>query len=550
MKLKSLIVVLLCIVVCSSCEQPPIEAYAVLPQPQEINYVQGFVKLKDKPMVVYSNELSNEALLLASYLKNDFAVEVTLEEGKDKGDVILLLDSTVLPDKKGGYVLEAAGSQITIKASTPEGVFNGVQTLRQIIKEREGRLTVQKALVTDYPAFSWRAFMLDEGRYFKGKEVVLNLLDRMAELKMNVFHWHLTDDQGWRIEIKKYPKLTEVGAFRDSSEINHFHSNVFDGKPHGGFYTQDDIKEVVDYAAKRHIMIVPEIEMPGHASAAIAAYPWLGSTDEKIKVPCTFGVKNSAFNVADPRTRTFLKDVLDEVMELFPSRIIHIGGDEVRQEQWNNSSEVRTFMKEKGINSAAELQMWFTNHIASYLKSKGRIMMGWNDITGDKLHGYQSEVTIEAGNQLSEDAVVQFWTGNHDLLRKAAKRGYKIVNSYFKYTYLNFNHDRITPGLEYDFEPIPLEKAYAFNPIPEGLTMQEQKQIIGIGCQMWGEWIPQVEDMYRMIYPYWAAHAETGWTDNKRKNYNRFVRSMDYFLTRWIDKNYINSHNIGIKQHQ
>lgn len=246
----------------------------------------------------------------------------------------------------------------------------------------------------------------------------------------------------------------------------------------------------------------------------------------------------------------FLKDVLDEVMELFPSRIIHIGGDEVRQEQWNNSSEVRTFMKEKGLNSAAELQMWFTNHIASYLKSKGRIMMGWNDITGDKLHGYQSEVTIEAGNQLSEDAVVQFWTGNHDLLRKAAKRGYKIVNSYFKYTYLNFNHDRITPGLEYDFEPIPLEKAYAFNPIPEGFTMQEQKQIIGIGCQMWGEWIPQVEDMYRMIYPYWAAHAETGWTDNKRKNYNRFVRSMDYFLTRWIDKNYINSHNIGIKQHQ
>ena len=251
MKIKSLIAVLLCIVVCSSCEQPPVEAYVVLPQPQEINYVQGFVKLKDKPTVAYSNELSNEALLLASYLKNDFAVEANLQEGKDKGDIVLSLDSTVLPDKKGGYALEAAGSRITIKAPAPEGVFNGVQTLRQIIKEREGRLTVQKALVTDYPAFSWRAFMLDEGRYFKGKEVVLNMLDRMAELKMNVFHWHLTDDQGWRIEIKKYPKLTEVGAFRDSSEINHFHSNVFDGKPHGGFYTQDDIKEVVDYAAKR-----------------------------------------------------------------------------------------------------------------------------------------------------------------------------------------------------------------------------------------------------------------------------------------------------------
>lgn len=401
MKLKSLIVVLLCIVVCSSCEQPPIEAYAVLPQPQEINYVQGFVKLKDKPMVVYSNKLSNEALLLASYLKNDFAVEVTLEEGKDKGDVILLLDSTVLPDKKGGYVLEAAGSRITIKASTPEGVFNGVQTLRQIIKEREGRLTVQKALVTDYPAFSWRAFMLDEGRYFKGKEVVLNLLDRMAELKMNVFHWHLTDDQGWRIEIKKYPKLTEVGAFRDSSEINHFHSNVFDGKPHGGFYTQDDIKEVVDYAAKRHIMIVPEIEMPGHASAAIASYPWLGTTGKQIKVPCNFGVHYNAYNVADPRVIQFQEDVLEEVIALFPSPVIHIGGDELRYNAWKESPMVRNYMKQNKITSPGGLQVFFTNNISNFLASKNRHMMGWNEITGAQVMIIkETEVVLHNSNWL------------------------------------------------------------------------------------------------------------------------------------------------------
>ena len=522
MKLKSLIVVLLCIVVCSSCEQPPIEAYAVLPQPQEINYVQGFVKLKDKPMVVYSNELSNEALLLASYLKNDFAVEVTLEEGKDKGDVILLLDSTVLPDKKGGYVLEAAGSRITIKASTPEGVFNGVQTLRQIIKEREGRLTVQKALVTDYPAFSWRAFMLDEGRYFKGKEVVLNLLDRMAELKMNVFHWHLTDDQGWRIEIKKYPKLTEVGAFRDSSEINHFHSNVFDGKPHGGFYTQDDIKEVVDYAAKRHIMIVPEIEMPGHASAAIASYPWLGTTGKQIKVPCNFGVHYNAYNVADPRVIQFQEDVLEEVIALFPSPVIHIGGDELRYNAWKESPMVRNYMKQNKITSPGGLQVFFTNNISNFLASKNRHMMGWNEITGAQVNDYQRDGSGASQQQLAPGTIVHFWKGEPELIKETIEKGYDIVNSYHIYTYL-----------DYDYESIPLQKSYEFNPIPEGLTEAQQSKVLGIGCQMWGEFIPTVESMNKKIYPRLAAYAEVGWTNPSNKDFDRFRNSLNSFIGHW-----------------
>lgn len=522
MKLKSLIVVLLCIVVCSSCEQPPIEAYAVLPQPQEINYVQGFVKLKDKPMVVYSNELSNEALLLASYLKNDFAVEVTLEEGKDKGDVILLLDSTVLPDKKGGYVLEAAGSRITIKASTPEGVFNGVQTLRQIIKEREGRLTVQKALVTDYPAFSWRAFMLDEGRYFKGKEVVLNLLDRMAELKMNVFHWHLTDDQGWRIEIKKYPKLTEVGAFRDSSEINHFHSNVFDGKPHGGFYTQDDIKEVVDYAAKRHIMIVPEIEMPGHASAAIASYPWLGTTGKQIKVPCNFGVHYNAYNVADPRVIQFQEDVLEEVIALFPSPVIHIGRDELRYNAWKESPMVRNYMKQNKITSPGGLQVFFTNNISNFLASKNRHMMGWNEITGAQVNDYQRDGSGASQQQLAPGTIVHFWKGEPELIKETIEKGYDIVNSYHIYTYL-----------DYDYESIPLQKSYEFNPIPEGLTEAQQSKVFGIGCQMWGEFIPTVESMNKKIYPRLAAYAEVGWTNPSNKDFDRFRNSLNSFIGHW-----------------
>ena len=176
-------------------------------------------------------------------------------------------------------------------------------------------------------------------------------------------------------------------------------------------------------------------------------------------------------------------------------------------------------------------------------------MMGWNDITGDKLHGFQSEVNVSSDYQLSSDAVVQFWTGDLDLLTKAAKRGYEIVNSLHEYTYLNYNHDKITPGLEYSFAPISLEKAYSFSPIPKDFPTELRKQIIGLGCQMWGEWIPQVNDMYKMVYPYWAAHAETGWTNKDRKDYNRFEHSMDYFLTRWIDKKYIDNNNFGIGQH-
>lgn len=334
--LISLFLVLLC-----ACQAPPVEEYAVIPQPQEISYTPGFFKMGGDPAISYSGDLNNEAQLLQAVLSSDFSVEATLKDS-GKGDINLMLDPTVLPDKPEGYQLEVTSGKINIKANSSAGILNGVQTLRQIIKEKDGKYLVQRAEVTDYPAFSWRAFMLDEGRYFKGKEVVKDLLDEMAGLKMNVFHWHLTNDQGWRIEIKKYPKLTEIGAFRDSSEINHFGSDVYDGKPHGGFYTQEDIKEIVDYAAKRHITIVPEVSMPGHASAAIASYPWLGTSGKQIKVPGKFGVHYDVLNVSDPRVMEFLDDVTNEVIALFPSPVFHIGGDEVKYNQWKESPAIRS----------------------------------------------------------------------------------------------------------------------------------------------------------------------------------------------------------------
>ena len=521
--MKSSLLISLCLVFLCSCQELPIEEYAVIPQPAEIAYSSGFVKLKSQTVVAYPLELANEAQLLQSYLSSDFSVGAVLNEGGGKADITLQLDPTVLPDKKEGYVLDAISGKVMIKANSPAGILNGVQTLRQVIKEKDGKLMVQKAIVTDYPAFSWRAFMLDEGRYFKGKEVVKQLLDEMADLKMNVFHWHLTNDQGWRIEIKKYPKLTEIGAFRDSSEINHFGSDVYDGKRHGGFYTQEDLKEIVDYAAKRHITIIPEVSMPGHASAAIASYPWLGTSGKQIKVPGKFGVHYEVFNVADPDVMKFLDEVTDEVIAIFPGSVFHIGGDEVKYDQWKNSPAIRAYMTKHNLKTPAELQVYFTNEISNMLAAKGKRMMGWNEITGDKLHEYQSDADTEGVKQeLASGTIVHFWKGDTALIRKTIEKGYDVVNSYHEYTYL-----------DYSYESIPMEKAYSFNPVPEGLTDDQKSKVLGLGCQMWGEFIPTVESMNLKVYPRLAAYAETGWTDASNKDYQRFLDKLNSFLQKW-----------------
>lgn len=511
---------------------------SIIPYPNSVVTYPGSYKF-EYCSLSFNKELKNEAVYLKNVLKEDFGMNSVFS--KKRGNICMILSPQF--ENAEGYRLQIDKEGVCIYASSPQGIFYGIQTLRQVLRMQHNELCAGYLTIDDEPAFRWRAFMLDDARAFKGVKVVKQLLDEMAILKMNTFHWHLTEDQGWRIEIKKYPKLTEVGATRDSTQLNWYESTTFDGVPLTGFYTQKEIKEIVKYAADRHITIIPEIEMPGHASAAIAAYSWLGTSGEAIKVPCVFGVLSEAFNVADPKVLGFLEDVIDEVIELFPSKIIHIGGDEVKYEQWKGSPVVQDFMKEKGIGSPNELQVWFTNHIYDYLQSKGKRMMGWNDITGDKLHHYHDSVEGDMRQKLSSDALVQFWTGDLELLQKAAENGHEIVNSFHEYTYLNYNHDRITPGLEYSFVPIPLEKAYSFSPVPKNFPVQWRKQIIGMGCQMWGEWIPTVKSMYKMIYPYWAAHAETGWTQENRKDYERFKNALSYFIARWTDKGYISTLN-------
>lgn len=522
MKLQSLTWIFLSCVLFACKQTPPVD-YQVIPEPQLIVYASGSLTLGKSVKIAFPKEAAKEGELLKDYLLTDFGLKAQLSENENDADIALLLSQEVKTGNPEGYTLEVGKNKITVSSGSNAGIFNSIQSLRQIIQKKEGTFIVQRGTITDAPAFSWRSFMLDEGRHFKGKQVVKQLLDEMALLKMNVFQWHLTEDQGWRIEIKKYPKLTEVGSYRDSTEINHFSSNIYDGKPHSGFYTQDEIKEIVSYAADRHIQVVPEIEMPGHSSAAIAAYSWLGTTGKPIKVPCKFGVQYDIYNVADPKVIAFFNDVIDEVIALFPSPVIHIGGDEVRYDQWNASASVKSFMAKNGLKTPAELQVFFTNNISNMLVAKNKRMMGWNDITGDKLHEYQSDAdTKDVSQKLAEGTIVQFWKGDSTLILNTVKKGYEIVNSYHEYTYL-----------DYDYKSIPLSKAYSFNPIPKGLPKEMESKVLGMGCQMWGEFIPTVESMNLKVYPRLAAYAECGWTSAEKKNYERFQKSLPYFLDRW-----------------
>ena len=503
----------------------------LIPYPQQVSIKQGNYNLTDNVKIGADPLFTQELKKLQEVLTEDFGLKSQIVK-PSKADISLCYDASFMQEEKEAYQLEVTDMKITIRAQMATGIFYGIQSLRQLIKSEAGKWIIPKLTITDYPALSWRSFMLDEGRYFKGEKVVKQILDEMALLKMNVFQWHLTDDQGWRIEIKKYPRLTEIGAFRDSTQMEWYESHHYDGKPHGGFYTQTQIRNIIKYASERHITIIPEIEMPGHSAAAIAAYPWLSATGKEIKVPCNFGVQYDVFNVTDPKVLNFLNDVIDEVTALFSSGILHIGGDEVRYDQWNASSSVQKFIQEKGFSSASDIQVWFTNQMSKVIAQKGWRMMGWNDITGEKLHHFQSG-DKEGTERLAPGTIVQFWKGDSDMLQRAADQGQHIVNSYNNFSYLNYSYEYDSLQATYEFKPISLQRAYEFKPVPENFPVHLVPQILGASCQMWGEWIPTVESMNYHIYPRIGAYAEVFWTLPIQKDYVRFRKSLEYFLTRW-----------------
>jgi len=418
------------------------------------------------------------------------------------------------------YKLQVGKKNVTISAAYPNGLFYGIVTFGQLIPSSHPaqEIPLPGVLIEDEPRFSWRGVHLDVCRHFFPVEFIKEYLDIAAMHKLNVFHWHLTDDQGWRIEIKKYPELTTTGAWRDQTCIgNPWVKPVkYDGTRHGGFYTQDEIKEVVKYAADRYITVVPEIEMPGHAQAAVASYPGLGCTGKKIKVMTDWGISPNIYNV-DEGTFAFLEDVLSEVIELFPSEYIHIGGDEAWKVQWKASKKIQAKIKELGLKNEEELQSYFVQRIEKFINSKGRKLIGWDEI-------------LEGG--LAPNATVMSWRGVEGGIA-AARAGHDVVMSPTTYCYFDY-----LQGKE-DKEPLgiggflPVDSVYKFEPVPSELNAREAAHILGGQANLWTEYIATGNHAEYMLLPRLAALSEVVWLPADKKDWTDFRHRLEAQVLRY-----------------
>ncbi|MFE5920932.1 beta-N-acetylhexosaminidase [Streptomyces sp. NPDC056468] len=427
----------------------------------------------------------------------------------DEGDAIRLsIDPVVTKDLgEEGYRLAVTPEAVQLAGGGPAGLFWGAQTLRQLLGPDAHRRAplpgrqwqLPEIHVQDTPRFRWRGLMLDVSRHFMPKDGVLRYLDLMAAHKLNVFHFHLTDDQGWRVEIRKYPRLTEVGSWRARTKFGHRASPLWDDKPHGGHYTQDDIREIVAYAAERHITVVPEIDVPGHSQAAIAAYPELGNTDvidtSALTVWDTWGINPNVLAPTD-NTLRFYEGVFEELLELFPSEFIHVGGDECLKDQWRQSPTAQERIRELGLKDEDELQAWFIGHFDKWLAARGRRLIGWDEI-------------LEGG--LAEGAAVSSWRGYAGGIA-AARAGHDVVMCPEQQVYLDH---RQHGG---DDEPVPigyvrtLEDVYRFEPVPAELTPDEARHVLGTQANVWTEVMEDPARVDYQTFPRLAAFAEVAWS--------------------------------------
>lgn len=507
---------------------------ALIPQPDQIERTEGEFNLTQTTLLLamdfpaFKDGVTFRDMMITWY---DLPLKTAIKKMGPGPYITVDYDSTsTLPP--GGYVLEVKPDGISIVANGlyPEsgGVLNGLTTLLQLLEVEPGKgISIPCVTITDAPRFEWRGMHLDVSRHFFPPDRIREYIDYLALYKFNTFHWHLTDDQGWRIEIKQYPKLTKVGAWRDGSMVGHYRDQTFDTIRYGGYYTQKEIRDIVEYAADRHITIVPEIEMPGHAMAAIAAYPELACTDGPFEVGKAWGVYEDVYCPTDT-TFTFLENVLDEVLSLFPSPVIHIGGDEVPKTRWKACSHCQKLMKKNKLQSEEELQAWFVGRMEGYINSKGRRIIGWDEI----LEGNALE------NGLSSTAMVMSWRGEEGGI-VAAKAGHDVVMSPNNDCY--FDHYQGDP----ENEPLAiggmttLEEVYAYEPVPGDLNIEERKYIKGAQANVWTEYIPNFEQIEYMIMPRMQALSEVLWTDPERKDYDDFLLRLDAHIP-LLDKKYIN----------
>lgn len=481
----------------------------LIPYPQKVELKTGNFEVSGNTLFV-GDKKSNEYKYFMDNFKKIYPKNSSQNIKKTKPNFIsLLLNKDLKIDNKrefnSNYIINISNEMMMVVGKNPEGLFQGIQTLLQLIKTSEdGKIPALE--IQDSPKFQWRGMHLDVSRHFFTVEEVKQYIDYLAMYKLNTFHWHLTDDQGWRIEIKKYPKLTQIGSKRKESMIGAYVDNTFDGEPYGPyFYTQDQIKEVVKYAQERHITIVPEIEMPGHALAALSAYPDLACTKGSFEPATKWGVFDDVFCPKD-ETFKFLENVLDEVIALFPSQYIHIGGDECPKTRWKECSHCQELIKKNNLKDEHGLQSYFIRRIEKYVNSKGRKIIGWDEI-------------LEGG--LAPNAVVMSWTGIKGGV-EAAKSGHFAVMTPGSYCY--FDHYQGDPATEPNAFGgfTPLDKVYSYNPIPEELNAEQAKYILGVQANLWTEYILDFKQVQYMIFPRLLALSEVGWGTADPKNYKEF----------------------------
>lgn len=494
---------------------------AIIPKPLTLTQSEGYFRLNQKTTLVAPEAWQQLASRVGEQLRSQTSLPLASSTTATDAAIVLEQDANIKPAE--AYQLEVTRTRITIKAAEPVGAFYGIQTLIQLLPaeafgtDKPTTLFVPCVSITDAPRFAYRGMHLDVSRHFFPVEAIKKHLDVLAAHKQNYFHWHLTDDQGWRIEIKQYPKLTEVGGYRKETLIGHYNDEPqqFDGKRYGGFYTQDEVREVVRYAAERYITVVPEIEMPGHAQAAISAYPELACTPGPFEAATKWGVFEDVFCPKE-ETFVFLENVLKEVMALFPSSYIHIGGDECPKTRWEESDFCQQLMRKEGLKDEHELQSYFIRRIEKFLNANGRKLIGWDEI-------------LEGG--LAPNALVMSWRGVEGGIA-AAKSGHEVImtptsHCYFDYYQADHPDEPLAIG-----GLLPLEKVYGYEPVPAELTAEEARFILGAQGNVWTEYIPTTEQLHYMTWPRACAMAEIGWTAKDQRDYTDFAARMSQHIHR------------------
>ena len=500
------------------------EVPGIIPAPVKYARKPGTVEITSDTRIVTNEESGQAGIFLKNLLDpvSNFSIPVENDARvrPEPGIITIQLDPGNATRSSDAYSLKITQQEgFTIAAATPQGTFYGVQTLRHLLpaaiersstNEREDKWTIPCVEIEDWPRFSWRGFMLDVGRHFVEKETIKKIIDVMTCLKMNVFHWHLTEDQGWRIEIKNYPNLAEIGSKRKNTQVGGYISPKMSGKPHEGYYSQDDAREIVAYASERFITVIPEIEMPGHSKAMIAAYPELSCTGGPFEVPTKFGIMKDVLCPGKDTTFDFVDKVLDEVLDIFPSKVIHVGGDETPRDRWKKCPDCQKRIKTENLKDVHALQTYFSNRVARMLDAKGRTVMGWNEIlAADLLPG----------------AIVQFWKGGTKQILNHAPKGRKFVMSAFFHLYL-----------DHDYVLLPLSTTYNYDPVPRDLPEQYHDNILGIEVPLWTEWVRDEHRLYWQLFPRLLAAAEVGWTCKENKNFTRFKQRVPIFYERLIEK--------------